>query len=521
MFFAKYTRPSPMYHLSERATTPSYDTPDSTRATTLLTELQQKKRNSRRKLLLLLLVGVLIISTVLIAANVQRTGTALNVQVAGQSTIRVDLTQSLPLSPYLRGSNAFPESGTSAKDPTGMGFMSYSPQIVQGLRSSGITMLRFPGGNWGEQHTLSTTQLNDFSTLLNQVGAQGFMQAQLSDSLDKTPVSVATRAERAALQVDYMNNRQSIQRQGTNAPYHPVEDWSIGNEPDLLANQDTGQTYTVDQYTQAFIAYSQAMHEKDPSVQIFGPEISQYSANGGPRDRTGKLWMAGFLEGVSTYQRTHNLPFQLLNGVSFHTYPFGDTQESAQALLNNQQEWNTLIPSLRQLIRQTMGEDLPIAITEINANSATVPVPQNLAALWWAETLGQLMDNQVEDVAFFSTEGVDNPYPLFLSQGLTATPMLHVMQLFAKLQSNLIPIQGNQGPVSVYATQDKGQQTVSLLFLNRTDVNQQISVGTANGSWLPFGPWSGANLTIHGYSMAVLTLHRNGGNETFNFDNAN
>jgi hypothetical protein len=492
------------------------------RAVVLWQDSQRKKRQSGRKLLLLLLACTLVITTVLFAANVRKAGSVLTVQVANHQTVQVDLDQSQPLSPYLLGSNVFPQSGTSAKDSTGQGFMSYAPSVVQGLRSAGVKLLRFPGGNWGEQHTLSTTQLNDFSSLLNQVGAQGLLQAQLSDPLDKPVVSLQTRAARAALLVDYMNNPHSIQRLGANAdaPFHPIKYWTVGNEPDLLTNPDTGLKYTVQQYTQAFIAYSLAMHQKDPTIQIFGPEISQYSTSGGPRDRTGRLWMQGFLTGVSAYERTHSLPFQLLNGVSFHLYPFGEFQSSTNALLGNSQMWSTLIPALRQLVRQTMGEDLPVAVTEINTNSGNADPSQNLAALWWAETLGALMSNQVEYVAFFSTEGVDSPLPLFLQKGLTETSMLRVMQLFAQMQANLIPIQDTQGPVRIYATQDSGGNTVSLLFINTTDQARHLSVQADTSDNIAlFSPWRSATLLIQGYGMAVLTLQRHGNNEAFGFNN--
>lgn len=477
---------------------------------------QTRKRNSRWRLLLALLAGVLLIVIVLIAASLQRASTTLTVQVAGQSTSQIDLNESLALSPYLLGSNVFPQEGTNAKDQTGQGFMSYKPQVVEGLRSAGIKLLRFPGGNWGEQHTPSVEQLNDFSNLLKQVGAEGFMQAQLSDPLDDTPVPLATRATRAALLVNYMNNSQSIQRTGTNArdTYHPIKYWSVGNEPDLLINQDTGQRYTVEEYTQAFIVYSLAMHQKDTSIKVFGPEISQYSGAG-----SSKAWMESFLKGISAYENTHSLPFRLLDGVSFHFYPFADTEENANAMLSNPELWGTLAPALHQLIRQTVGQDLPLAITEINTNPGQGGPPSNLSALWWAETLGELMSNQVEYVTFFSTEGVDSPLPLFLQKDLTQTAMLRTMQLFSHLQNNLVPTQG-QGTrdlVSIYATQDSEHNTVSLLLLNKTKQSQRISIHASSS--LPFNPWLGVNLTLPGYQMVVLTLHRSGGNEAFLFSN--
>lgn len=498
--------------------TPPRGKPEVTQAATILPEVRQKKRNARRRLLLLLLACALVISIVLVVARLQNVGTgALTVQITNQPATSIDPGQGVPISPYLLGSNVFPMTGTTARDASGHGFMSYAPQVVQGLRSAGIKLLRFPGGNWGEQHTLSTGQLNDFSNLLNQVGAEGYMQAQLSDPLDNPPTPLATRVARAALLVDYMNNPQSIQRMGANAhaPYHPIKYWSIGNEPDLLTNPDTGKTYTVNEYTQAFIAYSLAMHAKDPSIKIFGPELSQYGVSGGPRDQEGNLWMASFLSGVGAYERTHHLSFQLLDGVSLHIYPFQDGQSDVQTMLSNPREWNSLVPSLHQLILQAVGENLPIAVTEINTNPGSAPPPQNLAALWWAETLGMLMSNQVQYVAFFSTEGVESPYPLFFQQGLTKSPMLVTMQLFAHLQSNLIPIQGAQGPVSVYATRNGGHDTVSLLFINQANTSQKVSV-QGEGA---INPWHSTTLNLPGYGMAVLTLHRDGSYQTLIFNN--
>jgi hypothetical protein len=449
------------------------------------------------------------------AANLYSGDTTLIVQVAGQQSSQIDLSQGFAISPYLLGSNVFPRAGTSSKDQVDSGFMSYDQQVILGLQSARIKLLRFPGGNWGEQHTLSHAQMDDFSELLNQVGAQGIVQVQLSDPNDVTPVSLQTRATRAALLVDYMNNSKSIQRTNPKAAFHPITYWTIGNEPDLLINPDTNQKYTVEEYTQAFITFSLAMHEKDPSIKIFGPEISSYLGQNGPRDASGKLWMEEFLREISAYEQSHALPFHLLDGVSFHYYPFGNTQVNTNTLLQNPDQWDTILPSLHQFIRQQFGGDLPIAITEINTNPGKIVPPQNLAAIWWADTLGKLMSNQVQYVAFFSTEGVDSPYPLFLQQGLQETAMLRTMQLFTQLQPDFVPIQGEYDKVSMYATQDQQRATVSVLLINKTNASQKVNV--RSDSFLPFSSWQHAYLSIPAYGMVVVTLHRGGSDEAFSF----
>ncbi|MBE3560421.1 MAG: hypothetical protein IMW89_14530 [Ktedonobacteraceae bacterium] len=470
---------------------------------------------SRRTFLLLLLAGIVITASLLVAADFQKSGSTLQVQVGNQQAALLDLNQGVSISPYLLGSNAFPKAGSRAKDPQGRGFMNYSDQVQQGLRSASVKLLRYPGGNWGEEHTLSAEQLNDFSNLLNQVGAEGMLQAQLSDPLDVTPVPLQKRATRAALLVDYMNNSKSIQRIGTNIPFHRIAYWTVGNEPDLLTNPDTRQKYTASEYADAFITYSLAMHEKDPTIKIFGPEISHYQGPNSLKDRQGKPWMETFLQTIAQYERTHNLSFHLIDGVSFHYYPLGNTGGNTNTLANDPAQWSTSLPPLRQFIRQQFGRDIPLAITEINANSGGPLPAQASSTLWWADTLGKLMSNWVEYVTFFSTEGVNNPYPLFTGKDLKETAMLRVMQLFARLQPRFIPAQDSSGPVSIYATRDNNQNIVSLLLINKTTQAQHIRVQA--GSIIPFGQWHNADLTLQGQTIAMLTLHRNGRNEALGF----
>ncbi len=484
---------------------------------------KSKKRHPLHTWLLVLLPILLLYSAVEIASAAYRGTSQLDIHIGDQQSGVVDLNQSLPVSPYLLGVNVFPQAGSDSLDQAGSGFMSYAPTVVNGLRSAHIRLLRFPGGEWGEIHEVSPAQLNDFATLLTQTGADGIVQVPLSNPTGQT-LSLAGRASNAGLLVDYMNNQKSIQRAGklAQAPFHPIKFWTVGNEPDRLINPDTGRIYTVSEYTQAFIQFSIAMHQVDPTIQVFGPEISQYAGPGkDPTDAKGKHWMADFLQGVSTYERLHPDPhFHLLNGISFHRYPFDNASNVSTALLQSSNEWDTSIPALRQQIRQDFGRDIPVAVTEVNTNPKNqVPQPQ-FASLWWADTLGRLMSQQAEFVAFFSAEGVDTPYPLFSSQGLQATSMLRTMQLFALLQHDFVPVQMSHEPVGVYATQDTTHQTVSLLFVNKSSGTQQVNISPESGI-LPFTPWHSLDVTLQGYSIVVVTLHRNGGAVSDSFITSN
>lgn len=471
-----------------------------------------KKRRRLLGSIIVILLVMLIFASVRVSSIASNSNDQLQVLIGNQQTANVDLRQSFPISPYLYGVNAFPEAGTSSVDKAYSGFMSYSPQIVSGLTNINVKLLRFPGGEWGEQHTLSITQLNDFSALLNETGADGMVQARLSG-----PADLTQRVALAGQWVDYMNNPHSTLRTGTNAhaPYHPIKFWTVGNEPDRLTNPATGKPFTVAEYVNAFIAYSKFMHQNDPNIEVFGPEISQfYGLGAGPTDALGNDWMEGFLKGVGDYEKANHVV--LLDGVSFHRYQFDNAAQAPAMLMSSPNEWDYLLPSLQQLIRQDLGRDIPIAVTEVNSNpNNAVPTP-GVASLWWADTLGRLMNQQVDFVGFFSIEGVDRPYPLFTAANLQQTAMFRVMQIYTHLQRNLVPVDVQREPISMYATQDDSHQTVSLIFINKSNTTQLAQVSAQN-QLFGISPWHNLDVTLLGYSIVVVTMHRGGGAEAYSF----
>jgi len=510
---------------------------EKTLVTQSITSSQAPRSVVRRRRRLLSIAGiVLLVVIILVSVRVNIILSASNdeilVRIGDQSAATVDLRQAFPISPYLLGANVFPAAGTDSLDHPLTGFMNYGPRVIKGLHDAHIHLLRFPGGNWGEEHRLSYDQLNSFSTLLSKVGAEGMVQTYLSgqigtglypsqpgtELLPNQP-SLQERANLAGQWVDYMNNPHSRLRTGryAHAPFHPVKFWTVGNEPDLLLNPDTGKRFTVTEYTDAFIQFSLAMHQNNPTIQVFGPEISQFYGVGlGPKDATGQLWMEGFLTGVSNYEKAHpELKFHLLDGVSFHRYPLGDATSAPGVLLTSTNEWTYILPPLRQLIRQDFGRDAPVAVTEINSNpTKNVPTP-GLAALWWADTLGSLMTQQAEYVAFFSAQGVDTPYPL-LTTTLDQTAMLRVMQMYSHLQHNYIPVGTQRDPISLYATQDDPHQRLSLLFINKSSVIQSAQVSVKD-QFLGLSAWPDTTISLFGNSLILVTLHRNGGAEAFSY----
>jgi hypothetical protein len=467
-----------------------------------------------------LAVAVLVIVLARVGAVFSTSDDLLEIKVGNQAVAPLDLRQGAPASPYLFGANVFPATGTTSVDRSS-GFMSYGQAVTSGLKGADVKLLRFPGGSWGEEHLTSLDQLDAFSTLLSHTGAQGMIQARISGANDIP--SMGTLADRASLAgrwVDYMDNPQSSLRTGAyaNAPFYPVTLWAVGNEPDITINPDTKKPFTVDEYVAAFIQFSISMHQNNPTIKVFGPEISQFNGVGiGPVDASGKLWMETFLTDVATYESDHpELKFHLLDGVSFHFYPAPNPHDAATALMTNAASWSYLLGPLRQLVRQSLGRDVPLAVTEINSYTTGTAPAQGYSALWWADTFGELMNQEVEYLAYFSAEGVDSPYPLISSDQLRETSMLRVLQLYAKLQPDVVPLAAQDNPVSIYATQDSAHRTASILFVNKAALPQLAQV-RAESQFLGAAAWPSQDISLAAFSITVVVLHRSGGVEAYSY----
>lgn len=501
----------------------SQDNPQSWRESTQQRTSPARKRQRRiLGIMSVLLFIILIFAAVRLAAFVTAPNDELQVRVGSQQVVTLDLRQSLAINPDILGANVFPQIGTSSQDKAS-GFMDYSSPLATGLQDAHVKLLRFPGGQWGENHLLTLDQLSAFSTLLNETDADGMVQVRVSgpvgDGFNEL-TALTSRIQVATRWIDFMNNPHSDQRiaRYAHAPFHPVKYWTVGDEPDTLINPVTNQPYLVKDYVNDFIQFSLAMHRTDPTIKVFGPELSEfYGPGAGPVDANGTLWMEGFLKGVGEYEQAHHVV--LLDGVSFHRFQFVGATQTPYLFLSSTGEWNYLLPALHQMISQNLHRDLPVAITEINTNTTTqqqqLPT-RGLAALWWADTLATLMNQQVAYVAFSSASGVNMPYPLFTTDGLQPTPMLRVMQVLGQLQHNLIPLEVQRDPISVYATQDNAHQTVSLLFINKSSESQlaQISGGS---NLLGISPWAGLDISLSADSIIAVTMHRNNTAEAYSY----
>jgi hypothetical protein len=366
----------------------------------------------------------------------------------------VDAAQRLgPISRYVYGSNTGP-------------WQTITVDERKRSKEAGISMLRWPGGDYGDEHDPDPAQLDEFMALCHEIGAEPLIHVRLAEST----------AEKAAALVHLANVEKR----------YKVHYWEVGNEPDLYASK-RHMSYTVADYVRDFKAFRAAMRAVDKTIVVMGPAISQYTGTAqDARDAAGVQWMDGFLKGVG----------REVDMVSYHRYPFGQPPATPQTLLADPPAWSRAIEHLRQQIRTTTGKDLPIAVTEANSDwlgptGLEAGPDTHYNAIWWADVLGRLIRGQATIVTQFALGDVraigmfgdpfydPNPFPIF-----------QVYPLYKHFGTQLLWATSDDDSLPLFAAaRDDG--TLTLVLVNHSQKPRKAPI-TIDG-FHPSGPaevWS-------------------------------
>ncbi len=207
-------------------------------------------------------------------------------------------------------------------------------------KESGLTLLRFPGGNWGDQNNLDAFQIDMFLMVARLNGAEPLVSARLRGGTPEQAIAV----------MNY--SRQQGQ---------PVRYWSIGNEPSLYAPADP--QWDTTHFNQEWRRFAQAMKAADPSILLVGPDTHQFMGEPDidPKDALGRDWLREFLKANG----------DLVDVVAVHRYPFPvvmGERPTRDQFFADPPRWDTLVNNLRKTVREETGHDKPIAITEFNSS---------------------------------------------------------------------------------------------------------------------------------------------------------
>lgn len=322
------------------------------------------------------------------------------------------------------------------------------PDNLQALSGQvGATYLRYPAGNWGDQHDLQPFLVDLFIASARQRHAEPTISVRLKGG---TP-------DDAAALVQYTNIQQK----------YGVHYWSIGNEPDLYPN------YTVDQYVRDWRAMAVAMRAVDPSILFVGPDISQYPATADAYGQKFRDWLSAFLKADG----------DLVSIVSIHRYPFPAAMNAPATTIDqlrqNPAEWDTIIPDLRQVIKAALGHDLPVGVTEVNshwspAKGGPADPDSFFHAIWWADALGHLIRQQVAVVAYFTLyTGATDASGLIGPSGVR--PTYYVYSLYQHLGNQLLGSASTDASVTITAAR-RADGALTLLVINPADQDKALPI---------------------------------------------
>lgn len=371
---------------------------------------------------------------------------ALPVTAQDAGELRVDAGESLgTINPYVYGSNS--------------GFYSViAPNMIPQAEALGMNYVRL-GGTYSDEQDLRTSVIDLFVIQARQIGAEPALTVRL---LGSTP-------EAAAALVRYVNIEKA----------YNVRYWSIGNEPNLFGPL-LNTPYTTEDLNREWRAMAEAMLEVDPDIMLVGPDLTQYvilslegenieylpnSVGGHPVDSEGRDWLREFLLANG----------DLVDIIALHRYPFpgflasNNQSVTIDGLRASLGEWDISIPNLRQLIRDTLGRDLPIAITEVNSNSnnsmgGEASLDSHYNAIWFADVLGRLIRQQVDMVLYWSL-ATDSANGFGLIERYDVRPAYYTYMMYTHFGTELLAAESADSDVSIYAAK-REDGTLTLLIVN-------------------------------------------------------
>jgi hypothetical protein len=343
------------------------------------------------------------------------------------------------ISPYLYGTNYGPmHAVTLAAMPL--------------VENAGFTTLRFPGGAWTDATDMKNFQIDQLMTFAKQVGAMPTISVRLLEG----------KPETAAELVKYTNLKKK----------YGVTYWSIGNEPNIYTQlKQADYDYTVENLNKDWRAIALAMKAADPTIKLMGPELSQWndSYETTPKDSAKRDWMTEFLKANG----------DLVDVVTVHRYPmFSPTNGpvTAQQLRENTRKWAKEVEYLHSLIKQTLGHDLPVAITELNSDPSNAQLQEASPdsfynSIWYADTLGQLINADV----FMVNQWVlsQRTTGLGLLKGDLVRPTFYIFPLYKNFGSEQVYAASGVTDVDIFAAK-RADGTLTLMVINLSDTEQRV-----------------------------------------------
>ncbi len=470
--------------------------------------------------------------------------TTINIQVNGSA---------IPISSYLRASNL----------PTWLGPTRLSdPTFRIRTNSSGLTLLRLPGGSWSNNYGWLSCELGtnapgrldcpafwaakprDFIAFLKATGTEGMwtvspnatskeaaaLVAYFNGSVDDTrPLGVDIRGTDWQTVGYWASLRTSA---GYPEPIG-IHFWEVGNEI-YGSRPDTGgalcqpwgweNTWTCDGFEyvngkgngpsrrEGYLEFVQAMKFVDPTIQVgaVGYEWPGTPSDGQSNWQTFAGWGSRVISAAG-----NNLDFYAVHPYAYFQPP----SNPADILANPQSYWPAFVGAIRNAFdTYGGGRQAPIAVTEFNLVSVQDQDNNQLMtrvvnALFLADSIGQAARLGIPILIQWDLAngraGNGTEYGLMHEDNqFYRAPQYYVYPLWARFGSQMLPVTSTLSEatqLSLYAGR-VDDNTISLLAINKTNTPIAASI-LVNG----FGPiTSGKAWKVEGSSLLAQSVTYNG-----------
>lgn len=321
-------------------------------------------------------------------------------------------------------------------------------RIDTGKRREGDWAVDYQGYAPGFRLAGVNGELSDFHGNVDVKYLHEFIRQQGAETLVTVNAGTGT-PEMAAAWVRWANQRQG----------YAVRYWEVGNELDgeweLGHFGRDGKAIDAETYARRFVAFSKAMKAVDPDIKVGGPACSSDD-----------------LLLVETLIREAG---DLLDFVSFHTYPVMAGRRSDAERFAQAEEVDRPVRKIREWVRQyhpgRVGA-IEVGVTEWHQQVMETRTTVDLASgLWGCLFVGSLAEAGVDFANQWDCFSVieSGGHGLFgAREELVPRAMFHALSLWrAHMHSEWLTVRGGDESLRVYATRSEEELAVMLINTSR------------------------------------------------------
>lgn len=375
-----------------------------------------------------------------------------------------------------------------------------NPYLLSELKSLNISVIRFPGGEVGDNYNWTTNTLNDdnyfpfsknvsdplarmdfdeFIVWKEEIGAKADIVVNLEQGFIDGDINKA--ANLAAEWVKYAN----IDKQ------YNIKYWEIGNESYHLT---TRYATTSLEYAKALKLFSQKMKAVDPSIKIgaIGPynprdiplvdilspsELKDFRSRKTAKAKTAfkKRYKHTFVKNLNLSSWWDTVLKYAGNSFDFAVIHRYTPKRKINLDMKKQIKVKKQVIQLRNFLQKKLHREIPIAITEYN-----VAGKSQLKGIYYSLTMAEMIGNYLESGAFMT-----NYWPVRKKDNRTLIGVNDfsekpVYEVFKAISNNLgdkiVPLKVNGKGVYAFSSIDTQKLIFSLFIINKKEGEQVIKI---------------------------------------------